>query len=57
MVEALNIKHFDHSFFSEINQETKQYKQKYDEVMEKKTSLYNTELHLGLQKLYHSVTK
>ena len=31
----------------EINQETKQYKQKYDEVMEKKTSLYNTELHLG----------
>ena len=57
MVVALNIKHFDHICFSEINQETKQYKQKYDEVMEKKTSLYNTELHLGLQKLYHSVTK
>ena len=34
-------------FILEINQETKQYKQKYDEVMEKKTSLYNTELHLG----------
>ena len=56
MVVAANIKRF-FTFFSEINQETKQYKQKYDEVMEKKTSLYNTELHLGLQNLYHSIKK
>ena len=32
---------------SEINQESEQYQQKYDEIMEKKASLYNTELHLG----------
>ena len=33
---------------SEINQESEQYQQKYDEIMEKKASLYNTELHLGM---------
>ena len=33
----------------EINQESEQYQHKYDDIMEKKASLYNTELHLAHQ--------